>query len=170
MDGPRRLESTDTIRGHEKTPIFVYFVYFVVPTLRRAQAPRMASLHLPEAARDHRDPACSRSRAQRWWNHETHEIREGRALKPKARDATDPCWASGWKPLPPSLGLHGMWQWRPAAGRNPARAETARPRFRRARAPGLQPGPAHSKLNRGVRSRMDLGGPHGLDGTAILPA
>jgi hypothetical protein len=50
MDGPRRLESTDTIRGHEKTLFFVYFVYFVyfvVPTLRRAQAPRMAPIHLP---------------------------------------------------------------------------------------------------------------------------
>ena len=27
-------------------PLFVYFVYFVVPTLRRAQAPRMAPMHL----------------------------------------------------------------------------------------------------------------------------
>ena len=73
MDGPRRLESTDTIRWHEKTLFFVYFVYFVVPTLRRAQAPRMAPMHLPETARHHRDPACSGSTAQRLWNHEIHE-------------------------------------------------------------------------------------------------
>jgi hypothetical protein len=73
MDGPRRLGSTDTIRGHERTLFFVYFVYFVVPTLGRPQAPRMASLHLPEAARDHLTPACNRSTSQRLWNHETHE-------------------------------------------------------------------------------------------------
>ncbi len=30
------------------------------------------------------------------------------------------CWASGWKPLPLSLGLHGGWQRYPAAGRDPA--------------------------------------------------
>ena len=45
MDGPRRLESTATIRGHEKTLFFQYFVYFVVPTLGRPQAPRMAPMH-----------------------------------------------------------------------------------------------------------------------------
>ena len=45
-----------------------------------------------------------------------------------------PCWASGWKPLPLSPGIHGRWQRRPAAGRDPARAETSLPRFRRLRA------------------------------------
>ena len=76
MDGPRRRESTDTIRGHEKTLFFVCFVCFVVPTLGRPQASRMASLHLPEAARDHLDPTCSRPAARRLWNHEIHETQE----------------------------------------------------------------------------------------------
>ena len=73
MDGPRGFEFTDTIRRHEKFLFFVYFVYFVVQSLRRAQARRMAPLHLPEAARDHLDPTCSRPTARRLWNHEMHE-------------------------------------------------------------------------------------------------
>ena len=68
--------STYTIRRHEKIAFFVYFVCFVVPTLGRAQAPRMASLHLPEAARNYRGPACRRPTARRLWNHEIHEIHE----------------------------------------------------------------------------------------------
>ena len=36
----------------------------------------MAPMHLPKAARHHRDPACSGSTAQRVWNHEIHEIHE----------------------------------------------------------------------------------------------
>ena len=51
----------------------MYFVCFVVPTLGRPQAPRMSSLQLPEAARDHLAPACNRSTSQRLWNHEIHE-------------------------------------------------------------------------------------------------
>ena len=76
MDGPRGLGTTDTIRGHEKSLFFVYFVYFVVPTLGHPQARRMAPLHLPEAARDHLNPACNRSTAQPLWHHEIHEIHE----------------------------------------------------------------------------------------------
>ena len=45
--------------------------------------------------------------------------------------AAEPCWASGWKPLPLWLDLHERWQRHPAAGRVPARAETALSRFRR---------------------------------------
>ena len=145
MAGPRRLGSTNTIRGHENILFFVCFVCFVVPTLGRAQAPRMASFHLPESARDHRGPACCGSTAQRLWNHETHEIHEnpgpqaqgkgcrigrfvcgrskvnayGRVPSRGGKDAAPPCagcrewqrhpaagpcWASGWKPLPLSLG------------------------------------------------------------------
>ncbi len=47
------------------------------------------------------------------------------------RPAAGPCWASGWKPLPLSLGLHGRRQRHPAAGCDPARAETGLPRLRR---------------------------------------
>ena len=45
------LKPIDTSHGCEKALFFVYFVYFVVPSLRRAQAPRMAPMHLPEEAR-----------------------------------------------------------------------------------------------------------------------
>ena len=57
-----------------------------------------------------------------------------------SRGGTDACWASGWKPLPLSPGPRARRQRHRAAGRDPARAETALPRCRRARAPGLPSG------------------------------
>jgi len=67
---------------------------------------------------------------------------------------------------PPSVS-GAEWQRHPAAGRDPARAETALPRFRRVRAPGLPPWPAHSNLTRWVRSRIGPTGTLCLGGTAI---
>ena len=73
---PAKTQVHGAMRRHETTLFFAYFVYFVVPTLRHAQAPRMASHHLPETARDHLDPTCSQSTGRHVWNHEVHEAHE----------------------------------------------------------------------------------------------
>ena len=83
----------------------------------------------------------------------------GRCCRPRALTRRQGCRT-------PSIS-GAEWQRHPAAGRDPVRAETALPHFRRVRAPGLQPWPAHSNLTRRVRSRMDPTVPLCLDGTAF---
>ena len=69
-----------------------------------------------------------------------------------SRGGTDACWASGWKPLPLSPGPRARRQRHRAAGRDPARAETALPRCRRARAPGPPSGRAPAAVPGSQRS------------------
>ena len=156
MGGPRRLGSTDTIRSHERTLFFVCFVCFVVPTLGRPQAPRMSSLHLPEAARDHLAPACNRSTSQRLWNHETHEIHENpgpQAQGKGCRIGRFVCGRSkvnalGRVPSPggnvaePSRLWLGHDPRQDAAATLPLRRSEVRHPCRRVRARGLQHGPS----------------------------